>query len=131
MEKSLFTRIIQGEIPSYRIYEDDRTYAFLDIHPIAPGHTLIVPKNQVEFVWDLSAEDYASLMATAAKLARHLRTVLGVAYVGAQIIGVDVPHAHVHLIPFNHVAEYHNRPSTDEEPDHEALKSMAYRLKLN
>src|SRR2546428_10820249 len=96
-QDSIFTKIIKGEIPSHKIYEDDKTFAFLDIHPVQPGHVLVVPKVQVEFVWDLGREEYAALMATIQKVALRLREILGVPYVGEQIIGVDVPHAHIHL----------------------------------
>jgi histidine triad (HIT) family protein len=130
MQDNVFTKIIKGEIPSHKIYEDDRTVAFLDIHPVQSGHTLVVSKSQVEFVWDLPDEDYRAVMATARKVALRLRTVLGVPYVGEQIIGVDVPHAHVHLIPFSAVAEYRNRPDMGADPDHAALAELAGKLKF-
>ncbi len=95
---SIFTKIIQGEIPCYKIYEDDRTLAFLDIEPEAPGHTLVVPKTEVDKVYDLSDEDYNAVMATVKKLARHYDQVLGKRML-IKVIGVDVPHAHVHIIP--------------------------------
>src|SRR5689334_21086022 len=100
MQDSIFTKIINGEIPCHKVYEDDKTLAFLDIHPVQPGHTLVIPKRQVEFVWDLDDEMYAAVMATTKKVARRLREVMSVPYVGEQVVGVDVPHAHVHLIPF-------------------------------
>lgn len=128
MQDSIFTKIINGEIPSHKIYEDDLTYAFLDIHPVQPGHALIVPKKQVEFLWDLPDADYQAVMATAKKLAAHLRTTLQVPYVGVKVIGVDVPHAHVHLIPFSTTDEYNIHPDMTTEPDHEALAKIAGRL---
>lgn len=130
MEESIFTKIVKGEIPSHKVYEDERVLAFLDIHPVQPGHTLVIPKKQVEFVWDLDDEDYAAVMNAAKKLARHMREVLGVAFVGEQIIGVDVPHAHVQLIPFNTVAEYKTPQDMESAPDHEALAAIAEKLKL-
>ncbi len=128
MDDSIFTKIIKGEIPSYKIYEDDKTLAFLDIHPVQPGHTLVVPKNPVEFVWDLPPEDYQALMTATQKIAMRLREVLAVPYVGEQIIGVDVPHAHIHLVPFTTVAEFRNRPDMSAEPDNPALAEMAKKL---
>lgn len=125
MEDSIFTKIIRGEIPSHKVYEDEHSFAFLDIHPIVPGHTLVVPKKQVEFVWDLDDNDYHNLMASVKKVARHLREALGVPYVGVQVIGVDVPHAHVQLIPFNDASEFHNRADMNGEPDHEQLSKVA------
>jgi histidine triad (HIT) family protein len=130
MEASIFTRIINGDIPSHKIYEDAWSFAFLDIHPVQPGHVLVVPKKQVEFVWDLEPSDYQAVMATAQKVAQRLREVLGVPYVGEQIIGVDVPHAHVHLIPFSIVSEFRTQPDMAAEPDHEALSAMASRLRM-
>ena len=95
---SVFTKIIQGEIPCYKIYEDERTLAFLDIEPEAPGHTLVVPKVEVDKIYDLSDADYDAVMHTVKKLARHYEDVLGKRMI-MKVIGVDVPHAHVHLIP--------------------------------
>ena len=125
MQDSLFTKIINGEIPSHKIYEDDDVYAFLDIHPITPGHTLVVPKKQVEFVWDLEPEDYRKLTDVTQKIALHLRQTLEVPYIGQQIIGVDVPHAHIHLIPFTDSIEFHQEPDLSIEPDHVALSKLA------
>ncbi len=128
MSESIFTQIIRGEIPCHRVYEDDRTLAFLDIHPVQPGHTLVIPKKQIEFVWDLEDEDYMAVMATSKKVARRIKEVLAVPYIGEQIIGVDVPHAHVHLIPFSATAEFRFVPDKDAEPDHAALAEMAKKL---
>jgi len=130
MQNSLFTKIINGEVPSYKVYEDKQTFAFLDIHPMQPGHVLVVSKKQVEFVWDLPDDEYAALMATVKKVARHVREVLSVPYVGEKIIGVDVPHAHVHVVPFTTVAQYRNQPDMSAEPDHGALAAMAERLRF-
>lgn len=130
MDDSIFTKIIKGEIPCHKIYEDARTLAFLDIHPIQPGHTLVIPKKQIEFVWDLPDEDYQAVMMTVKKVARHLRETLRVPYVGEQVIGVDVPHAHVQLIPFSTPAEYHAEQDMDSQPDHAALAAMAEKLAL-
>lgn len=96
---SIFSKIVQGEIPCYKIYEDERTLAFLDINPEAPGHTLVIPKVEVDRVYDLEEADYQALMATVKKLARHLEDTLGQRTL-IKIIGIDVPHAHVHLVPF-------------------------------
>jgi histidine triad (HIT) family protein len=130
MDDSIFTKIIKGDIPSHKIYEDEDTFAFLDIYPIAPGHTLVVPKKQVESLWDLDDNTYQKVMATAKKIAEHMRTRLNVEYVGVQVIGVDVPHAHVHLIPFNEVSEYHNVPDSSAEPNHGALAAIARKLQF-
>ena len=130
MEDSIFTKIIKGEIPAFKLYEDDQTLAFLDIHPITVGHTLVIPKKQVEFLWDLDDETYQAVMKTAQKVARHLRITLAVPYVGMQLVGVDVPHAHVHLVPFSEVSEYRHVPDMSAEPDLLALAAVAEKLKL-
>lgn len=130
MDDSIFTKIINGEIPSHKIYEDEAAFAFLDIHPINKGHTLVVPKQQVEFLWDLDDATYQRVMAAVKKIAQHMREILDVEYVGVQVIGVDVPHAHVHLIPFNDVSEYHNVPDNSVDPNHGALGAVAKKLQM-
>ena len=102
---SIFTRIIQGKIPCYKIYEDDKTFAFLDIHPETPGHTLVVPKNEIDKIYDLPDEDYEALMATVKKLSQHMEKVLGVRTLW-KVVGTDVPHAHVHLMPLDESWQY-------------------------
>ena len=97
---SVFTQIINGEIPCYKIYEDDKTLAFLDINPETPGHTLVIPKTEVDKIYDLSDEDFTALMTTVKKLSKHMEQVLGARTLW-KVIGSDVPHAHVHLLPFD------------------------------
>lgn len=97
---SIFTKIIQGEIPCYKIYEDDKTFAFLDIHPESKGHVLVIPKNEVDKIYELPDEDYQALMAAVKKLSQHMEKVLG-ARILWKVVGTDVPHAHVHLMPFD------------------------------
>lgn len=128
MEDSIFTKIIKGEIPCYKVYEDEKTLAFLDIYPAVPGQVVVVPKVQVEFVWDLSDDDYNALMLAVQKVARRLREVMGTKYVGQKIEGVEVPHAHVKLYPFNTVAEFNGPQDTSREPDHAPLSEVAKRL---
>lgn len=128
MEDSVFTKIIKGEIPCYKIYEDELTFAFLDIHPKTSGHTLVIPKKQVEFVWDLDDKTYQALMATAKKVALRIREVIGKTYVGEMIIGEQVPHAHVHVYPFDNLEESRRTPDPDSEPDHVALAKVAEKL---
>jgi len=129
MQDSLFTKIIKGEIPSHKVYEDDKTLAFLSIYPSVPGHTLVIPKTQVETLWDLNAYDYLAVMQTAQKVALRLRDVLEVERVGEKVVGLDIPHAHIHLIPFNTAEEYYAKETTDE-PDHAALAAIAERLRF-
>ncbi len=112
---SVFTKIVKGELPCYKIYEDERTLAFLDIEPEAAGHTLVIPKAEVDRVYDLSDEDYAAVMETVRKLARHMEDVLGQRTM-IKIVGTDVPHAHVHLLPINEnwAGERFLKPSDEE-----------------
>lgn len=128
MQDSIFTKIIKGEIPCHKVYEDEKTFAFLDINPMQPGHTLVVPKSQVEFVWDLGSEDYAAVTDTVKKVAQRLRETMGAPYVGELIVGTDVPHAHVHLIPFSESAQLRTVPDPNTEPDHAALAEIAKKL---
>ena len=106
MQDSIFTKIINGDIPSYKVYEDERTLAFLDINPIQPGHTLVVPKVQVDQLSDLEIEDYRAVMNTAKLLMQNMRDELQVERVCVKVEGFDVPHAHVHLIPCNTVEDF-------------------------
>lgn len=128
MKDSIFTKIIKGEIPCHKIYEDDMVLAFLDIYPKTPGHTLVVPKEQVEFVWDLDDETYRAVMDTAKKIALRIRGVTGVPYVGELVFGIDVPHAHVHVYGFTKPEEARRIPDQAAEPDHAALAEMAKKL---
>ena len=102
---SIFTKIIQGEIPCYKIYEDDKTFAFLDIHPESRGHVLVIPKNEVDKIYNLPDEDYQALIATVKKLSQHMEKVLGARTLW-KVVGTDVPHAHVHLMPLDETWQY-------------------------
>ncbi|MDQ5963351.1 MAG: histidine triad family protein [Patescibacteria group bacterium] len=127
----MFTKIIRGEIPCHKVYEDEHTLAFLDINPAQPGHTLVVPKKQVEFVWDLDDETYLAVMRTAKKIGNRLREVMGRRYVGEIIVGTDVPHAHVHLVPFDESHELKRVLVFEQrEPDHAQLTEIAKKIVL-
>ncbi|MBR3236365.1 HIT domain-containing protein [Candidatus Saccharibacteria bacterium] len=102
---SIFTKIINGEIPSYKIYEDDKTIAFLDINPETKGHVLVVPKLEVDKIYDLPDEDFDALMHTVKKLSIHMEKTLGKRTLW-KVIGTDVPHAHVHLLPYDETWEH-------------------------
>lgn len=98
---SIFSRIIAGEIPCYKIAEDEKNFAFMDINPVAPGHVLCVPKKEVGYLFDLEPEDYASLQMFARKVARGLGKAVPCVKVGVAVIGLEVPHAHIHLVPIS------------------------------
>lgn len=98
---SVFTKIINGEIPSYKIAEDENYFAFLDINPNAKGHTLCVPKKEVDKIFDLDEDTYMGLMVFSRKVAKALKKVIDCKRIGIAVIGIEVPHVHVHLIPLN------------------------------
>jgi histidine triad (HIT) family protein len=100
---SIFSKIVQGEIPSYKIAEDERHYAFLDINPLQKGHTLVIPKKEVDYIFDLEASELADLQVFAQRVAHAMRKVLPCERIGQTIVGLEVPHAHIHLIPINGV----------------------------
>lgn len=129
MVDSVFTKIIKGEIPSHKIYEDDKTIAFLDIAPYTNGHTLVVSKEQIDHVWDLDDERYSYLMGVVKKIANRQREVLKSPRVGIVVEGFAVPHAHVHVFPM-----YEGLEATIEHevvrPTDEQLAEMAKRLRF-
>ncbi len=98
---TIFSKIIAGEIPCYKIAEDDRHFAFLDINPVAPGHTLVVPKKEVSYLFDLTDEEYLALELFAKRVAEGLKEAMPCKRIGVTVIGLEVPHAHIHLIPIN------------------------------
>ena len=102
---SIFTRIIEGEIPCYKIAEDENFFAFFDINPNAKGHTLCVPKKEVNKIFDLDEETYMGLMAFSRKVAQALEQAVDCKRVGMAVVGLEVPHVHVHLIPLNRMGE--------------------------
>ena len=98
---TIFSRIVAGEIPSYKVAEDENNYAFLDINPVAPGHTLVIPKKEVDYIFDLSDEDYASLQMFAKRVAEAMKRAMPCSRIGVTVMGMEVPHPHIHLIPIN------------------------------
>lgn len=96
---SIFSRIVAGEIPCYKVAEDDRYFAFLDISPVSKGHTLVIPKQEVDYIFDLDDETYSGLMAFARRVARALEGAVACKRVGVAVMGLEVPHAHIHLVP--------------------------------
>ena len=122
---SVFSKIVAGEIPCYKIYEDEKTLAFLDIAPETPGHTLVIPKVEVDKIYELSDEDYRAVWETVRKVAKRMEEVLGVRTL-MKVIGTDVPHAHVHLMPFDETWTHGRQVKmTDEE-----MEKMRKRLEF-
>ncbi len=102
---SIFTKIINGEIPSYKIAEDDKFYAFLDIAPLAKGHTLVVPKQEVDYIFDIEDELLAQMHIFSKKVAKAIQSAIPCEKVGMAVIGLDVRHAHIHLVPLQEVGD--------------------------
>jgi len=130
MQDSIFTKIIKGEIPCHKIYEDDKVIAFLDIHPINPGHTLVVPKKQIDHLWDLNDEEYHYLMSVAKHVAEHIKSILMPPRVGMLVEGFAIAHCHVHVIPFYHGDDVKKHQDLSADPDHSALTEIANKLAL-
>lgn len=133
MQDSVFTKIIKGEIPCHKIYEDEKTLAFLDINPLNPGHVLIVPKKQIDHIWDVDDELYQHLWKISKVIAMQIREVLNPPRVGSYVEGFAVPHAHIHVFPLyegfeNTISKHFAKPIA--EPDHPALAAMAKKLAL-
>ena len=98
---SIFSRIVAGEIPCYKVAEDEKYFAFLDISPVAKGHTLVIPKHEVDYIFDLDDEEYAGLTAFAKKVAAAMKKVMPCKRIGVAVLGLEVPHTHIHLVPIN------------------------------
>lgn len=119
---SIFTRIINGEIPCYKVAEDEDYFAFLDISPLAKGHTLVVPKQEVDYLFDLDDELYTGLQLFAKKVAKAIDKAVPCKRVGVAVIGLEVPHAHIHLIPLhNDVINFSNPKLKLEKEEFEAI----------
>lgn len=128
-EETIFTKIIKGEIPCHKVYEDDHTLAFMDIHPIQPGHVLVISKTPAETFLDLNEADAAAFWDAVRKVGRRLReTYPEKKRIGLMIEGLDVPHVHAKLFPINSGAEFRHEPDLAAEPDHAALAALAKKL---
>ena len=128
MKDSIFTKIIKKQLPCYKIYEDELTIAVVPLYPIAIGHVLVIPKVQVDQFFDLDDRDYQALMMTVKKVARRMKLVLKTDRIGLQVIGLDVPHCHVHVVAFNTLEEYKQVADESLPIDHQKLATMASRL---
>ncbi|MEM9078406.1 MAG: HIT domain-containing protein [Bacteroidota bacterium] len=128
---SIFTKIINGEIPCYKVAEDDHHIAFLDINPNSKGHTLCVPKKEVDKIWDLNQEEYLKLMEFSRKVALAIESSIECERVGMTVIGLEVPHVHVHLIPLHSMqnATFQHKVSLDSEEFTEIAQRIGGQLK--
>ena len=127
---SIFTKIVNGEIPAYKIAEDDNFLAFLDVNPNAKGHTLCIPKKEIDKIFDIEDELYIGLMKFSKKIAIALEKTVPCKRVGLAVVGLEVPHAHVHLIPLNEMDEmrYQNKVSLSKEEFEALAKSIQSNL---
>jgi histidine triad (HIT) family protein len=125
---TIFTKIINGEIPCHKIAEDERYLAFLDIMPVAEGHTLVIPKVEVDYIFNLDDDTYTGLMLFAKKVARALPQAVPCLRVGITVIGLEVPHTHVHLVPMNSMQDI-NFSKPKLKPSYEALAAVAEKIR--
>ena len=102
---NIFSKIVSGDIPCYKVAEDDHYLAFLDIFPLAKGHVLVIPKKEIDYIFDLPSEDYLVLWEFAQKVAKAMDKVIVCKRIGIAVVGLEVPHAHIHLVPLNNVSD--------------------------
>jgi histidine triad (HIT) family protein len=126
---SIFTRIIRGEIPCHRVLEDDRFLAFLDIRPISYGHTLVIPKQEVDELFSLDADTLSAALPFAQKVALALKKSLPCRRIGLMVAGFEVPHAHIHLVPIDHEGDLSFSKAKPAEPD--VLAALAQTIRSN
>ena len=123
---SIFTRIVNGEIPCHKVYESDHCLAFLDINPIARGHVLCIPKQEVDNIFDLDDAAFAELHLFSKRVAKGLKKVCPCIKIGEAVVGIDVPHVHIHLMPLNHPGDLNFSHHVEMTPDE--LSSLAARI---
>jgi len=130
---SIFTRIINGEIPCYKVAEDDRFIAFLDVRPLKPGHTLVVPKKEVDYIFDLDEETLAGMIVFARRVALAMKEVIDCRRIGVAVLGLEVPHAHIHLIPLTRETDMlftNPRTSVTDEENKRLAKAIGDHVRL-
>lgn len=124
---TIFSKIIAGEIPSYKVAENDKFYAFLDINPVNWGHTLVVPKKETDYIFDISDADLGEMMVFAKRVAKALKSVMPCRKIGVSVLGLEVPHAHIHLIPLQKEGDmdFHHKIS---DPDPARMNEIAAKV---
>ena len=127
---SIFTKIISGEIPSYKIAENDKFLAFLDVFPLVHGHVLVVPKKEIDYIFDIDDTDLSEMMIFAKGVAKALKKSVECKRIGVTVIGLEVPHAHIHLVPMN-TANDVNFTQAKLKPSSEELSAMADKIRSN
>ena len=127
---TIFSRIIAGEIPCYKVAENDKFFAFLDINPVNWGHTLVVPKKEEDYIFDISDEDLGEMMVFAKKVAKALKKAVPCRKVGVTVLGLEVPHAHIHLVPLQKEGDMDFKSKIDN-PDPSKMKEIAEAVAAN
>ena len=128
---TVFSKIVAGEIPCHKIAEDSEFFAFLDIHPVATGHTLVIPKEEVDYLFAIDDAKLGRMMAFAKRIARAKEQAIPCRRIGVTVIGLEVPHAHIHLVPITHESDmYFDRPKGTPTNDELAATAAAIREKL-
>ena len=125
---SIFSKIVSGDIPSYKVAEDDNHLAFLDIFPLAKGHVLVIPKKETDYLFELASGEYLALWKFAQKVAKAMDKVITCERIGVAVIGLEVPHAHIHLVPLNNVSDINFERPKLKLPDTE-MQSVAALIK--
>lgn len=127
---SIFTKIVNGEIPAYKVAEDDKFLAFLDINPLAEGHTLVIPKQEIDYIFDIPDATLSEMIVFAKRVAKAIEKTIPCKRIGVAVVGLEVPHAHIHLIPINNVSDVNfANPKLKLSP--EELKTISEKIKLN
>ena len=127
---TIFSRIIAGDIPCYKIAEDDEFFAFLDINPVNWGHTLVVPKRETDYIFDIEDDELGRMMVFAMRVACAIKEALPCRKVGVTVLGLEVPHAHIHLVPLKNEGDM-NFANKISDPDPEKMKQIAEAIKAN
>lgn len=129
---TIFTKIVQGEIPCYKVAETDKYLAFLDVFPLVKGHVLVIPKKETDYIFDIENQDFSDLFLFAKTVAKAIKKSIPCVKVGVSVIGLEVPHAHIHLIPMNQVSDMNfskSKLTVPKEEMEEIAKSIAANLK--
>lgn len=124
---SIFTKIIQGEIPSYKVAEDEQFFAFLDIRPLAKGHTLVVPKEEIDYIFDLEDKLLSDMLVFTKRLGKAIEQVVPCKRMGITVLGLEVPHAHIHLVPINSVYDIDFKKAPVDMSEKE-FKELAFKI---
>ncbi len=128
---TIFTKIINGEIPCYKIAENEHFFAFLDVFPVVKGHVLVVPKQEIDYIFDVPDDILAAMLVFAKPIAKAIEAVVPCRRVGISVIGLEVPHAHLHLVPLNQLSDMDFREKLNPPPSKEDFELLAEKIKAN